>query len=105
MNGLADLSEPDLRSLGDHRDIFYPYCGAPLGFENGCSDVLHVPHEPYFANVDLLRPLFYKAASPIRIGVRQLLLDLSQAQTVRHQLVGIDADLIFPRDTAKRRVV
>jgi hypothetical protein len=64
-------------------------------------DVLDVPYQAYFAEIELLEACFDKASARIRIVVRELLLHLGQAQSISNQLVGINANLIFAGGTAK----
>ena len=56
---------------------------------------MHVAEEPERANVHLLQADFHEAAAGIDVVVGELLLHLADAQSVRHQLVGVDAHLVL----------
>jgi hypothetical protein len=62
---------------------------------------VNVSHQADFAKVELLEASFNKTPASIRIIVRELLLHLSEAQAIRNQLIGINADLIFAGGTTK----
>ncbi len=56
---------------------------------------MHIAEEPESPNIHLLQAHFHKAAAGIDVVVGQLLLDLGDTQSVRHQLVGIHPHLIL----------
>ena len=64
-------------------------------------DIVHVPDQPHFPDVDLLQAGFEEAAAGIDVVVGELLLHLAETQPVGDQLIGIDAHLIFARRAAE----
>ena len=74
-----------------------PFCVLSTVF----SMSLTLRDQAHRAHIDLLRALLDEAAAGVHVVVRQLLLDLREAQPVGDQLVGIDANLIFARDAAE----
>ena len=70
--------------------------GVPFLVSDHCFfDVLHVSDQAHFPKIDLLQAGFDEAAARVDIVVRELLLDLRQAESVGDEFVGIDANLIF----------
>ena len=67
------------------------------------GDVLRAVYQPDRPDIYLLRPLLYETSSRIRVVVRELLLDLRQAQSVSHELVWVNTNLIFACRAAKTR--
>ena len=57
--------------------------------------------QAHFPNVDLLQTGFDEAPAGIHVVVGELLLHLGEAEAVRDQFVGIDADLVFARGSAE----
>ena len=53
------------------------------------------------AYVDLLQTLLDEASSGVRVVVRELLLDLGQAQAISNQFVGVHTNLIFASRAAE----
>src|SRR5580658_3723218 len=105
VNGLSNLAQADLRTLGYNSYVFQPQGRAVLCFEDGLFDILDIANQSHRANVGLLRALFDTTSAGVRVAVRQLLLDLHKTQSVRHQLVGIDSHLILASDAAEGRIV
>ena len=85
------------------RDVFYAQGGSGLSFQNGLLDVAHVGEEPEGAHVHLLHPDFNEAAAGVDVVVGELLLHLADAQSVRDELVGIDAHLVLAHRAAESR--
>src|ERR1700719_1389386 len=78
MNRSGELAEPDLWALRDVGDIFYAQRCAALGRNDGVFDIANVLDLSNFTNVDLLEAGFNKAATRIRVVVRELLLHLGE---------------------------
>src|SRR5262249_18066460 len=97
VNGLPELSEPNLRSLSDYREVLDAQAGAVLRFQECVFNVLDRPDEADLPHVDLLSALLGEAAAGVGVVVGQLLFDVGQAQPIRDQLFGIDANLILTR--------
>ena len=70
-------------------------------FKHGLLDVVHVAEEPERANVHLLHADFDEAAAGIDVVVGELLLHLADAQSVRDQLVRVDAHLVLAHRAAE----
>ncbi len=66
-------------------------------------DVLDIAKEAHLADVDLLLPLLDETATGIDVVVGQLLFHLADTQPISDQLAGIDAHLVFARDSAEAR--
>jgi hypothetical protein len=95
VNGFRKLPQPNFRTLRNHRNIPYPKRRAVLGQDDRSLNVLASVNQPDGAHVDLLQAFLYEAAAGIHIVVRELLLDLRQAQTVRDEFVRVNANLVF----------
>src|SRR5260370_41558634 len=91
-DGSAVLPQPDLRTLLDGRDVLYAQGRSGLRLDDGVFNVLYVGHESYGLHIDLLRSRNDIAASSVGVIVGQLLLNLSDAQTVGDELVWVEAD-------------
>src|SRR5580698_716537 len=70
VNCLANLAQADLRTLGNDSYVFQPQGRAVLRFEDGLFDIPDIANQSHRANVDLLRALFDKTATGIRVAVR-----------------------------------
>jgi hypothetical protein len=103
--GPCKLSEPDLGTLGDDRYVANSERRALPRDEHGFFDIAYIPHEPHFPHVNLLKAGFDKASAGIGIIVRELLLDLSDAEPIRNEFVGIQTNLIFAGRSSKTRDV
>src|SRR5262249_25657350 len=79
MDGLADLSQSNLRPLRDYSNVADVKRGPVPGRDDSPLDVGHVPEEAHFPHVDLLETSLEKAAACVDIFVRELLLHLSDA--------------------------
>jgi hypothetical protein len=88
--------------LRNHGDVFHAERGAALGRKDCVFDIVHIPDQPYFPDVDLLQAGFQEAAPRVDVVIGELLLHLRETQPVRNQLIRIDAHLIFPRGPAER---
>ena len=86
-NRPRELAEPDLRALRDDGDILHAQRRAALGHEDGVFDIVHVPDQAHFPDVDLLQAGFDEAAAGIDVVVGELLLHLGEAEPVGDQLV------------------
>src|SRR5580698_5971828 len=104
-NGPAILPEPDFRTLLDYGNIFHAQRRSSLSLDHGIFNVLYSRNESDGLHIDLLRAGDDKTTSSIRVVVRKLLLDLSDAQSIRNELVRIKPDLIFLRLTSEARNV
>ena len=69
MNGSGKLAEADLRALGHHGNILDAQRRAVLGRDDRVFDVLHIPYQSHFTNVDLLQARFDEAAAGVDIVV------------------------------------
>ena len=103
MHGAADLAKANLGALRHCGDFFDGDRRAVPGLHHRVFYVLHAGVEALGLHVDLLRALLNKAAAAVGVVVGDLLLHLADAQTVGHQLVGIELDLVFLGRTAEAR--
>ena len=103
MDGPAELAEPDLRTLQDCGNVLDPHRRAVLRRDDGLFNVFRRSHKPHGAHVDLLGARLDETAARIHVIVRELLLHLAYAQTVRDELCRIDAHLVFPCGTTEAR--
>src|SRR5262249_18259375 len=103
MYRLPELTEPDLRSLVDGRDVPDAKSGAVLGGEHGSLNVVHRAHLTGGAKVDWWQSGFDEAPAAVDVVVRQLLLDLAQGEAIGDQPVRVDAHLIFAGRPAEAR--
>src|SRR5713226_768740 len=101
MNRPGELAQPDLWALRDDRDILHPQRSSAFGHDDRVRDVLYVPDQTHFPNIDLLQAGFDKAPARVGIVVCELLPHLGKAQSIRDQLIGINANLIFAGRTAE----
>ena len=95
------LAQAYLRTLRNDGDIADAERRAVLGQNHGVLDIVNVPNQTHFPNIDLLQAGFDKAAAPIGVVVGELLLHLADAESVGDQLVGVDANLVFARGSAE----
>src|SRR5713226_7248028 len=101
MNRPCELAEPDLRALRDNGNIPHAQRSASLGDDDCVFYILYVPDQANFADIDLLQAGFDEAAACVGVVVRELLLHLGEAQSVRDELIGIHTDLIFAGRTTE----
>src|ERR1700691_2471571 len=101
MIGSGHAPQPNSRAPFDDRDILYANRSAVRGRKHGVLDVLHVLEKSERAHVELLRALSHEAAAGVHVVDGQLLLDLSDAQSISDELIGVDAHLILARGAAK----
>lgn len=101
MNGFRRLPQPDLGTLLDNGNVLDAQRGSVLGVNDSVLDVVNVADQAYFANINLLKALLDEAAAGIHVVVGELLLDLSQAEAIRNQLIGVYAYLIFTRGASE----
>jgi hypothetical protein len=101
MDGARELAQADLGPLGNNGNIFDTERCSALGHQYSVLDIVNVSDQAYFADVDLLKTGLNETSARVGIVVRELLLDLGEAQPIRDELVGINADLILARRTAK----
>src|ERR1700744_2402441 len=99
----ADLTESNLRSLYDRSNVFYSKRRTRLRLENRVLNVADVSIEANLSNVDLLLALFDETPTGVDIVVGKLLLDLTDAQPVGDEFVGIDPYLVLARNAAEAR--
>jgi hypothetical protein len=83
-----ELAQPDLRTLRHHGDISHADGSAVLGRDHRVLDVLYVPDQAHFLNIDLLQAGFDKAAAGVGVVVGELLLHLADAQSIEMSLSG-----------------
>ena len=98
---LADLAQANLGTLGNGGDVLDAQGCAGLSLEDCLFDVVDVPVETDFADVDLLLALLDEAAAGVGVVICKLLFDLADAEAIGDKLVGIDADLVFASYTAE----
>ncbi len=98
---LADLSQLDLGAFDDDTYIANAHRGAVLHRDDGLADVLGSLHQAKSANVEGLLSLLDVAAATVGVIGCQGLLHARHRQSVRHQFVGIDLDLVFLRLSAE----
>src|SRR5271157_822422 len=98
-------AEQDFWALLYFRYVFDSQRRSAFCRQDGILNVLHRGVDADGANVELLSPLLYKTSAGIHVVVRELLLDLANAQTVRHKLVRVDAHLVFAGRAAERGYV
>src|SRR5207244_13630144 len=90
-----------VRTRGDYRTVRNSQRRAALGRNTRAFDIVDVLDEADFTDVDLLQSRFDEAAARVDVVIGELLLDLSDAQPVGNQLVGIEANLVFTCGTAE----
>jgi len=101
VNRLADQTETDLGTLGDHRHVVDPDWRAILRLQHcrlmsGTSFI-----RPNRANVESLLAVLDETAAGVHVVIGQRLLHLRQAQSVADQLIRVDLHLVFARDAAE----
>src|SRR6266404_1569007 len=96
VNRVPDFAQTDFWSLRHLRNIANPQWCAALRLDDGLFYIVDTAKQPDGPHIDLLHTGFDETAAGIHIVVGQLLLHLRQIQTIRNQLVRIDANLIFP---------
>src|SRR5579871_6534188 len=101
MNGFANSPQPDFGALLDGRDIAHVQRRAILRLEDNLANVVHGSNQTHFANIYLLQADLYKVAAGIAVIARELTLYLIEAETVGHELIGIDLNLILLRGPAE----
>src|SRR6266851_1903045 len=101
MNRPSELAQPDLWTLRDDRDILHPQRSSAFGHDDRVRDILYVSDQAHFPNIDLLQTRLDEAPARVSIVVCELLLHLSEAESIRDQLIWINADLIFACRTAE----
>src|ERR1017187_3380836 len=74
---------------------------AVLRQNHGILDIVNIPHQTHFPNIDLLQTGFDEASTSIGVVVGDLLLHLADAEAVGDQLVWVDANLVFARGSAE----
>ena len=94
-NGLADLAQLDLGAFDHRRDIANPHRRAVLDRDDGCADVVDRLHQAHGAHIERLLAPFDVAAAAVHVIGSQRLLDVGQRQSIRHQLVGIELNLVL----------
>ena len=95
VNRPGELAQANLWSLRDEGDVPHANRRAAFGQDNRALDVLHSSDEAHLAHVDLLQTGLDEAAAGIHVVVRELLLDLRQAQAISDQFIGINTHLIL----------
>src|ERR1039457_343539 len=95
------LSQAYLRTLCNHGDIANAERRAVLRQNHGILDIVNIPHQTHFPNIDLLQTGFDEASTSIGVVVGDLLLHLADAEAVGDQLVWVDANLVFARGSAE----
>src|SRR6185503_17463397 len=95
LNGVADLAQADLGALLYGGDVADSHGRSILGLDDRLTDIVDIPHEANYAYVDLLKADLYKAPAGIAVVAGQLIGHLTQAEAVGHELIGIDAHLVF----------
>src|SRR5579864_565481 len=95
MNRSRKLAKPNLRSLRYDPNVLYTYWRPGFRQNHRVFDVLNVPDQADFANIDLLQARLDETAARIAIVVGELLLHLGKAQPVGDQLVRIHALLVY----------
>src|SRR3984957_10023294 len=89
------VAQSNLGALGDFRNVFHSKSGSGLSLQDGLLNIVHIAEEPQGTNIHLLHPDLNEAASGIDVVVSELLFDLSDTQSVRDQLVWVDAHLVL----------
>ncbi len=79
MNRPGELAQPDLWTLRDNRDIFHPQRSSAFGHDHGVGDILYVPDQTHFTNINLLQAGFDEAPAGVGIVIGELLLHLGEA--------------------------
>src|SRR3984957_5420851 len=103
MDGFAVPAEPDFRALRDGGDVLHLNRGAAFGSDYGLFDIVNGFYQSHRADVDLLQSRLDKAAAGVDVIIGELLFNLSDAQAIRDQLIGIEANLILLGDAAQAR--
>ncbi len=101
MDRFADLAQADFRPLRNRAEILHPDGRAVHRLDHGIGDVVNTAYESDRAHVDLLQAGFDEAAARVDVVVRQLLLDLGDAQAIGHKLVRVERYLVFARSAAE----
>src|SRR5258708_39699305 len=97
MDRPGELAQANLRPLGDDGDVLHPQRSTALGHDDRVRDVLDVPDQSHFPNIELLETRFDEAAARVGIVVCELLFYLGKTQAIRNQFIWVNADLIFAR--------
>src|SRR5215469_9290403 len=105
MNRPRELAETSLRALRYNRNVLNAQRRAAFGHDDGVLDVADVLDEPYFTDIDLLQTCFDEAAAGVGVVSDELLFHLREAKSIGDQLIGVHANLIFARGSAKTRHV
>src|SRR5579864_2003891 len=95
MDGLSKLAKANLWTLRNHRNIFHPQRRAIPGHDDRPLNVLRTVDQSDGTHINLLQALLDEAASRVLIVVGELLFDLSQAQAIGNEFVGVNANLVF----------
>src|SRR5579863_1101224 len=101
----SELSQPDLGALRHHSNVLHTQRRAIFRRNDRAFNVFDVADESYRAHVDLLQALFDEAAAGIQVVAGKLLFDLTDAEAVGHQPVGINPYLVFTGGTSEARHV
>lgn len=103
MDRLADLAQPDLRALHHRGYILHADGRAVHRLNQRVPNIVHTGKQSDRANIDLLLSLLNKTAARVDVVCNQLLLNLRNRQSVRHQLLGIETHLILACYATKAR--
>ena len=88
VNSSGKLAKSNLWTLRNHSNVLDPERRAIPGHDDRAFDVLGTVHQSNRAHVDLLQAFLDKASAGVDVIIRELLLNLGQAQAVRNELVG-----------------
>ncbi len=102
-NGLAQLAQANLGTLGHDRDVAHPHRRSVLYLQHGRANVVGGLHQPHGANVVGLLAFLDEASAAVDVIGNERLLHLRHRNPVGHQLVGIDLHLIFASLATKNR--
>src|SRR6266481_1687364 len=97
VNGLAIFSQANFWPLLNRADIPNTERGTVLGVDHRVCDVIDGTDQTDSAHIHLLQSRFNEAAARIYVVVRKLSLQLTDAESIGDELVGIDAHLVFAR--------
>src|SRR5215467_6977946 len=99
------LAQTDLWSLPHRGYVLDAQWGSGFRENDRLFDILDASHQTDFPHIDLLHAGFDKTSSGVGVVVCEMLFYLCQAQSVCHELVRIDAYLVFPCRAAKTRYI
>ena len=95
------VSQANLGALRYLGYVLHPKSGSFLCLQDRLLDIAHVTEKPERTNIHLLQAGLHEAAAGVDVVAGQLLLHLADAQSVRNQLVGVHAHLVFPDSSAE----